>query len=204
MQNQLDLFAEILSNAQGELVTTLVDDQGNTINLRRNAVTKVFAGFYSQEVNGLDDPRGAVITKTYFINIGNREQTVLQLLSRVTGNRSRMVNQSENPRWTTADANNGSTILPATYSWLDNSSINQTNGRATYRADDVDYNTVRKYDLTPLLLTNPSVTSTTKYGQTVSLAPFQSTQNKNQFIYSRFSDVSADANFYSYLNVNND
>jgi hypothetical protein len=37
MQNQLDLFAEILSSAQGELQTTLVDDTGNTFNLRRNA-----------------------------------------------------------------------------------------------------------------------------------------------------------------------
>jgi hypothetical protein len=203
MQNQLDLFAEILNNAQGELVTTLVDDQGNTVSLRRNSTTKVFAGFYSQEVNGLDDPRGAIITKTYFINIGNREQTVLQLLSRITGNRSRMVKQSENPGFTLAEINNGSTILPATYSWLDDSAVNQSNGRATYRADDADYNTIRKYDLTPLLLTNPTVTSTTKYGQTVSIAPYQSTQNKNQFIYSRYADVSADGNFYNYINPEN-
>jgi len=200
MQNQLDLFAEILSNAQGELKTTLVDDQGNTIKLRRNSVTKVFAGFYSQEVNGLDDPRGAIISKTYFINIANTEQTVLQLLARITGNRSRMVKQSENPGFSLADVNNGTTILPATYSWLDNSATNQSNGRATYRADDQDYNTIRKYDLTPLLLTNPSVTATTQYGQTVSVPPFQSTQNKNQFIYSRFSDVANEGNFYNYIN----
>ena len=200
MQNQLDLFSEILSNAQGELITTLVDDQGNTVNLKKNSVTKVFAGFYSQEVAGLDDPRGAVITKTYFINIGNREQTALQLLARITGNRSRMVKQSENPSFSIADVNNGSTILPATYSWLDNSAANQADGRATYRADDADYNTVRKYDLASLLLTNPTVTNTTRYGQTVSIAPYQSTQNKNQFIYSRFSDVSADNNFYNYTN----
>ena len=67
-------------------------------------------------------------------------------------------------------------------------------------ADDVDYNAVRKYDLTPILLTNPDVTAATAYGQTVSLPPFQSTQNKNQFIYSRFSDVSDDGTFYSYIN----
>ena len=63
------------------MITTLVDDQGNTMNLKRNSTTKVFAGFYSQEVGGLDDPRGAVISKTYFINIGNKSQTVLQLIS---------------------------------------------------------------------------------------------------------------------------
>tara|TARA_R110000782_G_scaffold78764_2_gene156865 strand:+ start:5 stop:3847 length:3843 start_codon:yes stop_codon:yes gene_type:complete len=200
MQNQLDLFAEILNSTQGELVTTLVDDTGNTFNLRQNATTKVFAGFYSEEAKNLDDPRGAIITKTYFINIANNSQTALQLISRITGNRGRMVRQSENPTYSTLDISSGSTILPATYSWLDNSSVNQSNGRATYRTDDADYNTIRKYDLTPILLTNPTVTPTTKYGQTVSLAPYQSTQNKNQFIYSRFSDVSDDTNFYSYVN----
>ena len=200
MQNQLDLFAEILSNAQGELTTSLVDDAGNTFALRRNAVTNIFAGFYSQEVQDLDDPRGAIISKTYFINIGNRSQTVLQLVARVSGGRTRMIKQSENPAYSVSDVNSGATILPATYSWLDNSSINQTNNRATYRADDVDYNTIRKYDLSPLLLTNPTVTTATKYGQTVSLPPFQSTQNKNQFIYSRYSDVSDDNDFYSYIN----
>lgn len=200
MQNQLDLFAEILNNAVGELNATLVDDAGNTFSLRRNAITNIFAGFYSQEVDGLDDPRGAIITKTYFINIANTAQTTLQLISRVTGGRARMVNQSENSSYTINDISSGSTILPATYSWLDNSAVNQKNGRATYRSDDVDYNVVRKYDLTPILLTNPNVTAATAYGQTVSLPPFQSTQNKNQFIYSRFSDVSNDDTFYSYIN----
>ena len=204
MQNQLDLFSEILSSAQGELQTTLVDDTGNTFNLRRNATTKIFAGFYAQEVDGLDDPRGAIVSKTYFINIANRSQTALQLLARITGNRGRMVKQSENPGLynsvTFGNLQNGSVILPATYSWLDNSKANQSNDRATYRGDDADYNTIRKYDLTPILLTNPDVTATTKYGQMVSQPPYQSTQNKNQFIYSRFADVSAEGNFYSYLN----
>ena len=204
MQNQLDLFAEILNSTQGELTTTLVDDTGNTFNLRRNSVTKVFAGFYSQEVRDLDDPRGAVISKTYFINIANSSQTALQLIARITGGRSRMVKQSENPTLISNDVISGATILPATYSWLDNSAINQTNTRATYRADDVDYNTIRKYDLSPILLTNPTVKAATKYGQTVSLPPFQSTQNKNQFIYSRFSDVADDSNFYSYINPDQD
>ena len=58
---------------------------------------QIFAGFYSQEVDGLDDPRGAIITKTYFINIANTAQTALQLIARITGGRARMVKQSENP-----------------------------------------------------------------------------------------------------------
>ena len=208
MQNQLDLFSEILSNAQGEIAVTLIDDQGNVTNLRRNSVSKNFAGFYSQEVLGLDDPRGAIITKTYFINIANTSQTGLQLVARITGNRERMVRQSEDPAsYSSASPGaitSGATILPATYSWLDNSSINQSDGRQTYRGDDQDYNTVRKYDLTPILLTNPDVTTSTRYGQMISVPPFQSTQNKNQFIYSRYSDVSAEGDFYSYINPEQD
>ena len=211
MQNQLDLFSEILSSAQGELQTTLVDDTGNTFNLRRNSTTKIFAGFYGQDVKSLDDPRGAIVSKTYFINIGNKSQTALQLLARITGNRSRMVKQSENPADYSATGApgvgpliNGSLILPATYSWLDNSQANQSNNRATFRSDDTDYNTIRKYDLTPVILTNPDVTASTQYGQTVSIPPFQSTQNKNQFIYSRYSDVSAEGDFYSYINPSSD
>ena len=203
MQQQLDLFAEILRNAQGELVVTLIDDQGNVTNLKRNSVTKVFAGFYSQEVSNLDDPRGAIISKTFFVNLANREQTGLRLVARISGNRGRMVKQSENPNYTLSDVTGGSTILPATYSWLDNSATNQSNGVATYTADDSDYNTIRKYDLTPLLLTNPTVDSDWSYGQTSSLAPFQSTQNKNQFINSRFSDVSSEEDFYNYRNPDN-
>jgi len=152
-----------------------------------------------------------VVSKTYFINIANESQTALQLLARVTGNRSRMVKQSENPADYSATGApgvgtliNGSTILPATYSWLDNSQANQSNNRATFRADDTDYNTVRKYDLTPIILTNPDVTASTQYEQTVSIPPFQSTQNKNQFIYSRYSDVSAEGDFYSYVNPASD
>ena len=93
MQNQLDLFSEILANAKGNLVVTLIDDQGNVTNLKRNSVTKIFAGFYSQEVSNLDDPRGAIISKTFFINLANNEQTGLRIVSRIAGNRGRMVKQ---------------------------------------------------------------------------------------------------------------
>ena len=200
MQNRLDEFAEILASSQGELSVSLIDDQGNRISLRRNALTKVFAGFYTDEIANLEDPRGAIVSKTYFINVGNRAQTPLQLVARVTGNRKRMVKQSENPSLTPADVTSGATILPATYSWLNNSAANQSDGLATYKADDTDYNTVRKYDLTPLLLTNPTVEGSWNYGQRISLAPYQSTQNKNSFIYSRFTDVSSEEKFYNYRN----
>lgn len=200
MQARLDEFAEILRNAAGELSVTLLDEQGNVQILKKNATTKIFAGFYFNEVKDLDDPRGAVVTKTFFINLANTEQTGLRLISRLAGSRIRMSKQSENPSYTVPEASGGSVILPATYSWLDNSQANQSNGKATYDTNDSDYNTIRKYDLTPILLTNPTVDVDDKYGQDVSLAPYQSAQNKNQLIYSRFQDVSSDESFYDYIN----
>jgi hypothetical protein len=200
MQNRLDQFAEILSKAQGELNVTIVDDLGNVTSITRNVSTKIFAGFYSQEVINLDDPRGAIVSKTFFINISNSKQTTLELISRVAGSRSRMVKQSENPAFTSSEANGGSVILPSVYYWLDSSSQNQSDGRPTYVSNDTDYNTIRKYDLTPIVLTNPTVTGATKHGQIKSVSPYQSAQAKNQFIYSRYSDVSSENTFYSYIN----
>lgn len=204
MQNRLDEFAEILRNAAGELVVTLIDDQGNVNRIKRNSVTKIFAGFYANDVKNLDDPRGAIISKTFFINLANIEQTGLQLIARIAGNRGRMVKQSETPSYTIAEASAGDVILPATYTWLNNNAVNQSDGKNTYETSDSDYNTIRKYDLTPVLLTNPTVDATNKYGQMVSLPPYQSTQNKNQFIYSRFRDVSSEEVFYNYRNFDDD
>lgn len=204
MQSRLDEFSEILRNAAGELAVTLVDDQGNVITLNRNSVTKVFGGFYFNEVKALDDPRGAIISKTFFINLANSEQTGLRLISRIAGSRSKMVRQSESPGYSVSEVENGTVILPATYSWLNNSASSQSDNRPTYTANDSDYNTIRKYDVSPILLTNPSVDASDKYGQTISLSPFQSTQNKNQFIYARFKDVSSEEVFYNYINPDND
>lgn len=202
MQARLDEFNEILRNASGELAVTLVDDQGNVIKLNRNSVTKVFAGFYFNEIKALDDPRGAIVSKTFFINLANTEQTGLRLVARIAGSRTRMTKQSESPGYSIGEAANGTVILPATYSWLDNSSVNQSDGRSTYETSDSDYNTIRKYDLSPIVLTNPATVVGNRFGQDISLPPYQSAQNKNQLIYSRFKDVSSEESFYNYINPN--
>ena len=201
MNNQLEQFSEILRRASGRLTVTLVDDLGNTTPLKKNTLTKVFAGFYTQEVSDLDDPRGAIVSKTFFINLADAEQTTLQLISRVTGSRARMTKASENPAFTTAEAQAGTNIIPASYPWLDNNALNQSDGRPLYKTDDSDYNTMRKYDLTPILLTNPSVPTQQPFGQDISIAPYQSAQNKGQFLFSRFKDVSSEEVFYNYINI---
>ena len=204
MQNQLIEFEEILRVLSGELVVTLVDELGNSIPIVRNTLTKVFAGFYLNEVQDLDDPRGAVVSKTFYINLANAEQTTLQLISRVTGNRGRMVKESENPTTSVADIESGTVIIPAIYDWLDNFPTQQNDLAATFKPSDSDYNTMRKYDLTAITLTNPTVPAGDPFGQDISMPPYQSAQNKGQFIFSRFKDVAAEDVFYSYLNPDGD
>ena len=203
LQNEINSLNEILSDARGELKVTLIDENGQVTNLQRDTVTKVFGGFYANEVDGLDDPRGAIVTKTYFVNISNIQQTTLQLISSITGNRERMVRQSENPNFTSSEASGGSIILPAVYPYLDNSSSNQSDNIATYSVSDSNYNIQRKYDLSPIILTNPD-TGTEPYGQIKSIVPYQSTQNKNQFLYVRFKDISSEEVFYNYVNPENE
>ena len=204
MKAQLTEFSEILKNAAGELKVSILDDSGNEIKILRDTTTKIFAGFYSQEVENLDDPRGAIVSKTFFINISDAEQTPLQLISRIAGSRTRMVKQSENPAFSLSEAQGGSVILPATYPYLNNSAANQSDGVATYKTNDSDYNTLRKYDLTPIVLTAPEVDGDNPHGQIKSISPYQSVQAKNQFIYSRFKDVSSEDSFYSYINPDGD
>ncbi len=202
-QNSINQFAEILNQGIGELKIQLVDEAGTTIPIARDTVNRVFAGFYSDEVANLDDPKGAIVNKTFFINISNAVQTPLQLISRITGSRLKMAFQSENPGFTLAEAQNGTVILPAVYPYLDNAAAQQSDSRPTYDSADIDYNRQRKYDLTPIVLTNPTVDANNQFGQIKSLAPYQSDQNKNQFIYSRFKDVSSEDSFYSYINPDN-
>lgn len=199
-QNKILEFTEILNRSRGELKVSLIDDRGDIITLNKDTLTRVFAGFYSVEVNDLDDPRGAIISKTFFINLSNSKQSILELVSRIGGNRNRMVNQSELPVFDLQESINGNIILPATYNWLDNHQNNQFSLRPTYISSDSDYNVTRKYDLAPIILTNPEIDVADTTGQIKSIVPYQSTQTKNQFIYSRFTDVSAETPFYSYIN----
>ena len=187
LQNVIIQLQQQLSGVRAEIQLTFLDENGVETPIARNQKNTLFAGYYTDAVNGLTIKKGAIVTKTFFINIKNSTQTPLELVSRVWGSSDRQVVESENPT-------NGisSTIPSSIYSFLDNYN--------TYQSSDTDYNTVRRYDIVPLLLTNPEVSATNKYGNVDSLSPFQSCQVKGQFIYSRYKDIAAEQNFYSYEN----
>jgi|GEM_PF-721141 len=187
LENTIIQLQQQLSGIKAEIQLTFLDENGVETPIARNQKNSIFAGYYTNAVNALTVKKGAIITKTFFINIKNTTQTPLELISRIWGSNDRQVIESENP------VNGISSTIPSSiYTYLDNFN--------TYSSSDSDYNNVKRYDLVPLLLTNPEVTSNNKYGNISSLSPYQSCQVKGQFIYARYKDVAGENNFYNYKN----
>jgi hypothetical protein len=185
LQNVIIQLQQQLTGVRAEMQLTFLDENGVETPIARNQKNNLFAGYYTDAVNGLTIKKGAIVTKTFFINIKNSTQTPLELISRIWGSSDRQVVESENP------TNGIASSIPASiYSYLDNYN--------TYTSSDTDYNTVRRYDIVPLLLTNPEVANSSKYGNIDSLSPYQSCQVKGQFIYARYKDIAAEQDFYSY------
>ena len=187
LQNAILQLQQQLSGVKAEISVTFLDENGVETQVARDQKNSLFAGYYTDAVNGLSIKKGAIVTKTFFINIKNNTQTPLELVSRIWGSSDRQVVESQDT------TNGGTSSIPASvYSYLDN--------YGTYNSSDTDYNTVRRYDIVPLLLTNPNVASNNKYGNIDSLAPYQSAQVKGQFIYARYKDIAAEQEFYAYTN----
>mgnify|MGYP007071561993 CR=1 FL=1 len=175
-----------LSNARGQIKVTLISEDGSEVDIPNGNLLNVFAGFYTEEVASLSIKKGVIVNKSYFINIQNTNQTVLELISRISGSTDRRVIESEDP----STSSSPSTILPAIYQFNDNYN--------TYRSSDSDYNSTLKYDIAPILLTNPSSDSN-KFKEISNNPPYQSSQVKGQFIYVRSKDIAAEDNFFEYI-----
>jgi hypothetical protein len=184
LQNTIVSLQQLIAGIGGEISVSILDEQGVETQLVKDQLNTFFAGYYSDAVSGLSVKKGAIVTKTYFINVKNVNQNPLELISKIYGSSDRKVRESEDP----SASSSASTILPAIYEYLDNFD--------TYTSSDSTYNTLYKYDLVPLLLTSPDVTSAAPYTQVKSLAPYQSSQVKSQFIYSRYYDVAGEDKFY--------
>lgn len=73
---------EVLNNGQGQLSVKLLDPNGVETVISNNSETKVFAGYYKEEVEELTTvKKGAIITKQYFLILENVNAADLKLLS---------------------------------------------------------------------------------------------------------------------------
>lgn len=71
-----------------------------------------------------------------------------------------------------------------------------------FDANEIDYNTKRRYDIAPLGLSNPDTDDIAAY-QFISQIPNQSAQSKSQFIYSRYMTVDNINRLYTEIDASN-
>lgn len=175
MQREIDALKAQIEGVKGELSVRLEFEGGDSQLIQKNAVTQVFAGFYTDEVKDLQIKKGHIVTKTFKIVLENTKATTLELIARLTGSRS----------------------LPTYRSGLASSllvGVDPGSSPATEVAQDTYYTTIGKYDLVPVQYQNMSGVNTGLPYFNVS--PFQSGQLRGQYMYSRYFNISEDSTLY--------
>jgi len=195
LQNQINMIIEQINGTVGNLVVHLLDnsDDQKIYTLNEGGTTYINAGDYVSEVRKLkgseEAPKGEIITKTFYIEIGTDAQSGLFLLSKLTGDRLSMCPST---------IRDGGDII--TDSQKDGDTYKDCNDYASY--DNVIYPSTTsgsyyyeqgRYDLVPINLTNPEVLDFQLGAQNM----YQSAQCKGQFIYSRFRNIGDTFDMYT-------
>ena len=200
LQNQITMIIEQINGTMGDIKVNLLDDadEQKIYSLTEGGTTYVYAGDYLSYVNSLDvDKRkGAIVTKTYYLDISTDAQSGLFLLSKLTGDRLSMCpstvtdnekNVVTTPQITTDDINHNEIISDMNdYASYDNIiTPSSTSGSYYYEQG--------RYDLVPINLTNPDVLDF----QIGSPSMYQSAQCRGQFVYSRFRNIGDTFDMYA-------
>lgn len=161
----------------GELQVRIIDEDGNVTQIKNNTNNKLFAGYYINELPETNF-KGFIVTKNFKIELSNTKATNLELIARIIGDRTQ-------PAYT--------------------STSNTTFGLGTGTVDpkvvnDAYYTGEAKYDLVPVIYQNLLSSDTDTY-EWFNNSPEQSSQLRGQFIYSRFSNLANDFDFYVTNNI---
>lgn len=197
LQNQITSVIEQINGMSGDLNVVLVDnsDEEKTYTLNEGGTTYINAGNYLAEIAKLDTNKrnGAIITKTYYLDISTDAQSGLFLLSRLSGNRTSMCPNtitevsSGNPEGGYETSSTGvKTYVGNDYESYDNIITPSTSSNTYYMEQG-------RYDLVPINLTNTGVLDF----QIGSPSMYQSAQCKGQFVYSRFRDIGDTFDMYA-------
>ena len=203
LQNQITAVNEQIERMSATLEVKLVDGEDNTktYTLTEGGTTYINAGNYTEEKNKLDanNRNGAIITKTYYIDISSDIQSGLEILSKIPGSRlsmcpntisevSNLISEENN----NDDSDSDNIVLKRNdYKNYDNVLTNNTISSDYYK-------TLGRYDLVPI---NLSASDIIDY-QICSPNMYQSAQCKGQFIYSRFRNVSDTFDMYANTETN--
>ena len=186
LQQTIDGLINQIENAEGELIVTIVDEEGKTTEVEQNTTTKIFAGYYTDEVADLNIKKGHIVTKTYKLLLENTKATDLELVARMIGDRDEAVYQS---------SDTGTEVGHKLGTW-DYVNLGNIPTLASRVENDTYYRVEGKYDLVPIQYQNISLNDVANFDYN-NYAPFQSAQRKGQWIYSRYMNVSGEQPLYS-------
>ena len=174
MQAEIERLRAKIDGTLGELQVYIEDEDGNITNVANNTTVKLFAGYYTDEVNALSGTKkGAIITKIFKLKLANSKASTLELVSRLVGD-------FESPAHV--------------------STTNTEFGLGTGTVDtailsDSYYTNEGRYDWVPIQYQNtPSINASTPW---YSQIPFQSSQMKGQYVYSRYKNLANDDELYA-------
>lgn len=190
LQNQITAVTEQIEKINATLDVKLIDGEDNTkiYTLNEGSTTYINAGNYIEEKNKVDADKkhGAIITKTYYIDISSDLQSGLEILSKIPGDRLSMCPNTISEVNEIISKEKGNTIKRNDYKNYDNVLTPNSIASDYYRLKG-------RYDLVPI---NLSASDIIDY-QICSPNMYQSAQCKGQFIYSRFRNVSDTFDMYA-------
>lgn len=190
LQNQITAVSEQIERMSATLEVKLIDGEDNTkiYTLTEGGTTYINAGNYEDDKNKIDaDKRnGAIITKTYYIDISSDLQSGLEILSKIPGDRMSMCPNTITEVSEIISNEKQNIIKRNDYKNYDNVLTPNSIASDYYRSKG-------RYDLVPINLSNSDIIDY----QICSPNMYQSAQCKGQFVYSRFRNVSDTFNMYA-------
>lgn len=85
MSAEIVALRAALNNVKGLLTVSIIDELGQEYKINDSQLLKIDAPDYESEAQKLSKPKGAIITKTYFLKIANGANSELSLYSRLFG-----------------------------------------------------------------------------------------------------------------------
>lgn len=185
LQNQITMLIEQINGTIGDVNVLLIDgsDEEKIYTLNEGETTYINAGNYKSAISGLDESEqnGAIVTKTYYLEISTNAQSGLFLLSKLSGDRYSMCPNTITDISISSDNDDGNS-----YDSYDNIISGATSSSQYYMEQG-------RYDLVPINLTNPELLDF----QIGSPSMYQSAQCKGQFVYSRFRNIGDTFDMYT-------
>jgi len=197
LQNQITMIIEQINQQTGDISVNLLDssDDQKVYSLTEGGTTYVYAGDYLSAIADIQDEekkKGAIVTKTFYLDISTSAQSGLYLLSKLTGDRVSMC---------------PSTILDKDGVIIDQSVYDNSTPKKLVGNDYSNYDNVivpssasgsyyyeqGRYDLVPINLTNFDPCDF----QVGSPNMYQSAQCRGQFVYSRFRNIGDTFDMYA-------